>query len=422
MSKRPLVEEGREQDEESRKAFALAVSLFEPLQALLGCPPMRSLEQRCSMAKDLGTALGRHVGFEELKSLLECLVDGFHLRRNMRVHRGSPTAVPMPRRRGSLVLKPEAPSARKAVRKIRAPKGASPNRQPKMQKVTAAKPAEQPEARQPKTEEEERRLQQLRRLRLELAEAPASDAEGGFLPKRMSAVAGRLVAEQLEASDWAQLWSALKIGEHAHTAALSIILEQEQASDAEVTVSMADVVVQLVRAHRVKLGSLEEAFAEKVPQDLAVDGRWASRTPGGGMRALLAQGLVNLCPADWGWTWPGWTWSTWWACLERCLAGATAGAALSILSATLWELQERCAVPLLSWKPFQVPSRIAKLREKVQELEAELDLGESASQLQEFMASLSPRAADLIPEEIDLAEEEEQAEEAAWYSRRESGT
>jgi len=162
-------------------------------------------------------------------------------------------------------------------------------------------------------------------------------------------------------ADWAKVWQSMRLPEGAQPAAISLLLSIGFTGNEHHAKAIPGVVADLVKAHRVKLRSMEAAMQEQASAlTVRVD---RSETA----KHIFAQIFAHIFPrpkrVGWGWSRLGWSWSTWWACVGHCLQTATPKDTSDILTATLVQYQEKGKTPLLSQDSWDNQERVEKVRE-----------------------------------------------------------
>eukprot|EP00931_Biecheleriopsis_adriatica_P070561 TRINITY_DN44321_c0_g1_i1.p1 TRINITY_DN44321_c0_g1~~TRINITY_DN44321_c0_g1_i1.p1 ORF type:complete len:524 (+),score=108.96 TRINITY_DN44321_c0_g1_i1:235-1572(+) len=262
------------------------------------------------------------------------------------------------------------------------------------------------------------RMTVLSRLRLEMAHFHVME-EGSLDVDCFQKAVSRLTEEELQPEEFVQVWSSLKVSEEAQAAALELLMAAAARGE---DLSLPESIIELVKARRVKLDSFATAFAASVPHDLGEDGDWLASSSDDcttdsvfaqGMKLVLSRCLLGLFPAGtWGWSRVGWAWVQWWGLVEKCFAGASPGAALSLLSASLSLMQEKVGIDLFSWEPWQPLQRRQRLQKWMLALAA-LQPELSTSSVWLFLSSLGGPPAGVV----DIEDDEEIPSEATWYSQ-----
>jgi len=171
---------------------------------------------------------------------------------------------------------------------------------------------------------------------------------------------------------WARLWQALRLPVEMQPMALSVLWDLGASGDERRMLLIPGVVTDLLKALRVKLGSVEALFHSRLGIAEAVGGAGELSTAQSGTHpahALLAMVLVELFPRSaqvgWGWSRTGWSWAAWWAFVGRCLECAPPWVAFQVLALALVLMQERIGLPLFRQDAWSDVGRVVKLRERL---------------------------------------------------------
>lgn len=165
--------------------------------------------------------------------------------------------------------------------------------------------------------------------------------------------------------DWIVAWQAMKIVVEKQGEALQKFLNMAfmQTTDPE---RAAMVMAELVKAHKVKMRSVEEvlvAFGHNLDGILAINEHaWH----------IYAQFLVHVFPkpaaSGWGWSRVGWSWQSWWKFTEQCIQSLEPFRASDVLCTILRLIQERECQPLGEIAAWTEGDKLNRIVTKLSEL------------------------------------------------------
>lgn len=207
----------------------------------------------------------------------------------------------------------------------------------------------------------------LNELVRELGEDPVC-SDGALNDARLGDVLKRLwdgVARKPR--DWVAAWQAMAIPVDKQGEVLQKLLNMAfvQAADSE---RAPMVVADLVKAHKVKMRSVEEvlvAFGHNLDGILALnEDAWH----------VYAQFLVHVFPkpagAGWGWSRVGWSWQSWWKFVEQCIQSLEVSRASDVVCMILRLIQEREGQPIQDVQAWADGDKLQRVVGKISELGA----------------------------------------------------
>eukprot|EP00928_Gymnodinium_smaydae_P044411 TRINITY_DN29626_c0_g2_i1.p1 TRINITY_DN29626_c0_g2~~TRINITY_DN29626_c0_g2_i1.p1 ORF type:complete len:509 (-),score=144.12 TRINITY_DN29626_c0_g2_i1:70-1596(-) len=188
--------------------------------------------------------------------------------------------------------------------------------------------------------------------------------DGELNKKRLKQVFRQLLqGSPLASAEWSQVWNALAIPEEQRSNVARALMARGWCDEGLAEVA-PDVLGELVRTHKVRLGTLEAAL-----QAEGSAGRFAES---GVARSVLVRSVVNLFPrpgtCSYGWSRVGWSWTAWWAFLGRILQALDGQAAVDVLAEVLASLQAREGKPLAQQDAWSEPQRRSAIKAKAKEL------------------------------------------------------
>lgn len=158
--------------------------------------------------------------------------------------------------------------------------------------------------------------------------------------------------------DWITVWQAMTISVDKQCEALQKFLNMAfmQTEDSE---KAPVVMAELVKAHKVKLRSVEEvlvAFGHNLDGVLALNEEaWHA----------YAQFLVHVFPkpqaSGWGWSRIGWSWQSWWKFTEQCTQSLEPARGSDVLILILRLIQEREGLPLMELPMWTEGDKLQKV-------------------------------------------------------------
>jgi len=201
----------------------------------------------------------------------------------------------------------------------------------------------------------------------ELGDAPVV-SDGALNEARLGDVLKRLwdgVARKPK--DWIAAWQAMTIPVDKQAEALQKFLNMTfmQPEDPE---RAPMVVAELVKAHKVKMRSVEEvlvAFGHNLDGILALnEDAWH----------VYAQFLVHVFPkpaaAGWGWSRVGWSWQSWWKFVEQCIQTLEPSRASDVLCMILRLVQDREGQAIQEVQGWAEGDKLSRVVAKISELGA----------------------------------------------------
>lgn len=168
--------------------------------------------------------------------------------------------------------------------------------------------------------------------------------------------------------DWVAVWQAMTIPVDKQAEAISVLLNMAFADITEDIAKAPTIVADLIKAHKVKMKSVEEAL---VAFGGNVDGLLAMNSEALQIYAVF---LLHVCPkpqnAGWGWSRVGWSWQSWWQYCERCVGSLEPERGLEVLAVMLRLIQEREGSPLGEVQAWSDGNKLTKALERMTEIGA----------------------------------------------------
>lgn len=165
--------------------------------------------------------------------------------------------------------------------------------------------------------------------------------------------------------DWVAVWLAMGIPQECQDQALQKLLNLAfvQTEDPD---RAPLIIAELVKAHRVKLRSVQDVlanFGQNLDGILAVnEDAWH----------VYAQLLVHVFPkpaaSGWGWSRVGWSWQSWWQFAEKCVESIEPSKAFDVLGLILRIIQDREGQPLPQLPAWTDGDKLQRVLTKLCEL------------------------------------------------------
>jgi len=161
--------------------------------------------------------------------------------------------------------------------------------------------------------------------------------------------------------DWIVAWQAMAITHDKQTQVLQKFLNMTfMEADAQ---RAPQVVAELVKAHKVKLRSVEEvlvAFGSNIDGVLAMNEEaWH----------VYSQFLMQVFPkpanAGWGWSRIGWSWQSWWKFMEQCTQSLEGSRSADVLILILKLVQEKEGLPIMEQQIWTEADKLQKVVARV---------------------------------------------------------
>ncbi|CAK0852423.1 unnamed protein product, partial [Prorocentrum cordatum] len=161
--------------------------------------------------------------------------------------------------------------------------------------------------------------------------------------------------------DWCSTWQKMEIPAELQCEALQRFFNMAFSSQADDQEKAPSVVSELVKAHRLKLRSVEEVlvtFGHNLDGLLAMNEEaWQVYSPA----AYLMHVSPKPAAAGWGWSRVGWSWASWWQYVEKCVSSLEADRAAAALGRGLLKLiQDREGTPLGEVQAWQEGDKLGK--------------------------------------------------------------
>jgi len=217
---------------------------------------------------------------------------------------------------------------------------------------------------------------QLYTLIGELAEDPV--ISGGELNEaRLEEVLRRLWdGAARKPKDWATAWQNMGIPVEKQAEALQKFLNMAFSQGDSQRAPM--VIADLVKAHRLKMRSVEEVL---VTCGQNLDGVLAMHEDAWHVYAhFLMHVFPKSAQAGWGWSRVGWSWASWFKFAEQCIQSLSGERASDTLCMILRLIQEREGTPISEVQSWSDGDKLSKFVAKIAEL-GESDLAEAAEKL-----------------------------------------
>lgn len=213
----------------------------------------------------------------------------------------------------------------------------------------------------------------------EFAENPVCE-EGSIKEERLKQVLERLwngIAKKPK--DWVAAWQAMVIPVDQQSVALQGFINMAFNKSQGIE-NAGQVVAELVKAHKVKMRSVEEvlsAFGGNLEGIMMMNEEaWK----------LYSVYCVHVFPkpagSGWGWSRIGWSWQTWWQYVERCLQSLEGTRAFEVMVFILRMIQEKEGVTLAELQTWADGDKLPKVLHRLGEL-SDLDEGAVNARLTE---------------------------------------
>lgn len=156
----------------------------------------------------------------------------------------------------------------------------------------------------------------------ELGEKKVVTPSGTLDQERLLEYIRRLMRPGLtrKTRDWIEVWAAMSIPLESQVDVIQAIVEVGLQS--EVADTVAEVLAELVKGHRVKIKAVEEALQTLFECGCDEEG-------------CLSRFLLLVFPksptSEWGWSRVGWSWQQWWGTTERILDALETSSAFDVL-------------------------------------------------------------------------------------------
>jgi hypothetical protein len=192
-------------------------------------------------------------------------------------------------------------------------------------------------------------------------------SDGAIKEERLMAVLKALwggVAKRPK--DWCSTWQKMEIPADLQCEALQRFFNMAFSAQTDDQEKAPSVVAELVKAHRLKLRSVEEVL---VTFGHNLDGLLAMNEEAWQVYSYY---LMHVSPkpatAGWGWSRVGWSWASWWAYVEKCIASMEASRQFDVVALLLKLIQDREGTPLGEVQAWQEGDKLGKAIAKLGEI------------------------------------------------------
>lgn len=161
----------------------------------------------------------------------------------------------------------------------------------------------------------------------ELGEKKVVDSEGKILEDRLEEYFLRLTQPGVaEPKDWIVVWAAMDIPVTIEIHSLVVRKIIETVVQSEVGDTVGDILAHLVKGHRAKVKSVEDAITTIF--ECGCD-----------EKDCIARFLLLIFPksptSEWGWSRVGWSWKEWWGIADRICSSLEMSGAFEVLRTLL---------------------------------------------------------------------------------------
>jgi len=200
----------------------------------------------------------------------------------------------------------------------------------------------------------------------ELATDPVTDEDGNLKPSRLDDVLKRLWdGTAKKPKDWVAAWLAMVLPVERQAEALRRFLNMAFVRTEDPEKAPA-IVAELVKAHRIKMKSVEDVLATFADN---LDGILALNEEAWQVYAFF---LMHIYPkpkeAGWGWSRVGWSWMSWWQFVEKCINNLEGSKAFDVVAMILRLIQDREGLPLAEVPIWDDGEKLSRMTGKLAEL------------------------------------------------------
>jgi hypothetical protein len=166
----------------------------------------------------------------------------------------------------------------------------------------------------------------------ELSEKKIFDSSGSYDEEVLEGYITRLVQPGVvrKLKQWVEIWAQMNIPVEFEMQSIVVQAIVRLGLECEVADSIPEILAELVKGHRAKLTSVEDAL--KVLYECGDD-----------EQGYLVRFFVLIFPksptSEWGWSRVGWNWQQWWSVLDRILAVLSCTGAYDMLCALLRKME-----------------------------------------------------------------------------------